>query len=254
METKPKIAIPNIFGQETKKLKEFAEQNKICAIDWTMDPSISTDIFLNFMKELDGFDVRFHGKLVGMDLADEDGKSNLCYNTYKRCIELVRLCGGKYLTIHLGLGVVSFYPSRLIEAVEKIKRLNEYAQNLGIIICLENLAKGWTSEPESFLEIVKNTGIHITYDIGHAKTKIYPSENGLLFYSKFIQDSKHLVKNSHIYDYEIPKKGHIPPKSIDNIKSRLDILSKTSCDFWVIELFSTKEILEVKDMISTYLR
>ncbi len=248
-----KIAVPNIFGQETLKLKGFVKNYGVTSIDWSINPEISENNFIHYMEDLVGFEVRFHGKFQGIDLAYSDVRGDSCFIAYKKSIDMISKCRGKFLTIHLGLGTCSFMELDYQKAVDNIRRLNDYARERDISLCLENLARGWTSDPDIYREIIEKTGVSITFDIGHAKTKIYPSQNGYFFYKKFLTGFEDRVLNAHIYDYEIPKKGHIPPMDLNAIRSRLDILTNTCCDFWVIELYSPKHIIGVKNLLDIYL-
>ena len=52
---------------------------------------------------------------------------------------------------------------------------------------------------------------------------------------------------------EIPGIGHLPAKHLDDIRDRLDILCRTGCRWWLIEVRDAGGLLETKEVIDAYL-
>lgn len=249
-----RIAIPNIFGQESKRLKSFALKEGFSSIDWSLDLNTSEEDFFSFMEELSDFEVRFHARFEGVDLAYKDFRANICLETYQQYIDMISRCGSTCLTIHLGLGGHLHDELSLDRACHNLCQLNNYALSKGVNLCLENLAKGWTSDPDTFKEIIKKTGVNITFDIGHARTATSPLKNPFKSCREYVEGCEEKMLNAHVYDYEAPEKGHIcPERDLRELEPRLNLLLLAQCEYWVIELFTPEEILALRDLLICYL-
>jgi hypothetical protein len=120
-------------------------------------------------------------------------------------------------------------------------------------VCLENLALGWTSRPDLFEKLVRRSGAAATFDIGHA----YASESVASHHydiEDFVTPHTDLVCNAHVYHTEVPGLGHIPPKRIEEIENRLELLLSIGCEWWVLEVKEPASLLSMKKMVDAYLR
>jgi hypothetical protein len=61
------------------------------------------------------------------------------------------------------------------------------------------------------------------------------------------------VTNAHIYDYEVPGVGHIPPEQVEDVAHRLDILMQTPCRWWVLEIREAAGLIRTKAIVDDYL-
>ena len=248
-----KFALINIFGQDAEKLADFASEFGFSGIDWSVDLNLDERDFLRKMDTLKGFEVRYHCPWPHIDIAYADQRAEQAMYIFGLLIGLISKAGGRYLTVHIGLGQSTVEELKWEKAIENLSSLVLFGAERGITICLENIPTGWTSNPKMFNTLVKKTGAGVSLDIGHinACRAKEPSEK---FFKLYVMPNKKRIFNAHIYYTEIPQYGHVAPESLEQIFDYLWLLrSVTTCDWWVIELSNPDEILQTKDLLTNFL-
>lgn len=253
----PTVSICN-FIPDTEALREFAVSLGFSGVDWTLRVE---DLPCNPMEEsrllrkisiLNDLEIRYHCAFKGVDLGEEDDlKAGAAMELFQRVCRIVSRLEGKFMTVHLGLGRES--PEGLCweRTTRSLGELVSYAQALGIRVCLENLASGWSSRPQLFEKLIRKTGAGITLDIGHARVcqsvqcQVYELED-------FIIPHPDRVFNAHIYHEEVDGR-HMPPERLDDIEDRLDLLCSLQCDWWVLELRERGPLMETLKVVRQYL-
>ncbi len=175
---KPRIAICNIFDQDTDRLLDFAVLNGFEGIDWTIDKGQSEKAFVSQMEKLRGIEVRFHCAFPGIDFAYADGRSESSMEVLTQTIERIALIGRRHLTVHTGFGHVSASELDLKKAMSNLTILVERGVDCGVCVSLENLSSHWTSDPELFAELIAHSGAGVTLDIGHVHASNSPDRVG----------------------------------------------------------------------------
>ncbi len=130
--------------------------------------------------------------------------------------------------------------------------LTGYADSLGIRICLENLAWGWSSRPELFEKMLRKSELWATLDIGHAR--ISPSIVSQQYeIEDFCAPHGSRFLGAHIYHTEANDR-HYPPESLADLRERLDLLRHLSnCRWWVLELREQEPLLQTLTIVRDYL-
>jgi sugar phosphate isomerase/epimerase len=252
MELKPRIAMCNIYDQDAEKLAEFASRNGFSGIDWSIDPSLPEREFLSHMKLLAGFQLRYHCRFHGVDVAYSDRRGDDSLDLLIRTVDRVAQAGGRHMTVHTGLGNPCGEGIDLARAIDNLSVLVAHGNRSGVAVALENLTTPLTNDPLMFRRIVAESGAFVTIDIGHAHAirNLHPRMN---ICSEYILPHRERVLNAHIYYTELEGYGHIPPANLEEISSRLDLLTLAeSCDWWVIELMSPEELLRTRDLLRSY--
>ncbi len=246
---RPTIAIPNIFGKDADRLASFARRHGIEGIEWSLDPFDPKELSM-VVRALKDFEVRFHARFFGVDLAYDDQRCEASMKVFRSATDLAASSGRSYLTIHIGLGHSSMDSLSWQKAMENLAVLADYGAERGVSICLENLATGWTSDPDLFHRLIGPSKAYVTLDIGHA----HAAGGGLdtIFRRLFFQNMERIA-GAHIYHTEVDGLGHVPPCDIHDIGARLDMLSLCRCRWWVIELFTPHEVLQAKQLLEEYL-
>ncbi len=256
---KPKVAMCNILP-EMETLKAFAGENGFQGIDWSFDleklpaTPLEESRWVKDQSRLCPFEVRYHCPFYRIDLGHEDpARAKKAAFVFQRIIRLLSRAGGRFLTIHIGLGQVSTETLSWDAAVDNLRRLVQFGADHGVKVCLENLAWGWTSKPNLFEKLIRRSSAGVTLDIGHAyvcesvSSQLYNIED-------FVSPHGDRVFNAHIYHTEMAGAGHVPPERLEEIADRLALLEKIRCPWWVIELKEPAGLLQTKRMIDEYLR
>jgi sugar phosphate isomerase/epimerase len=251
------LAMPN-FIREPDQLKRFAMENGFSGIDWSFDLSrlpvspMEESTWADIQKNFAPLEIRYHCPFARVDIGHEDPDvQKKSVALFKKIIRLVSKAGGKYLTIHVGLGHDSMNILSWEATVRNLRDIVGFGSQSGVVVCLENLAWGWTSRPNLFEKLIRRTGAAVTLDIGHAHacesvvTQQYTVRD-------FISPHSHRVMNAHIYHTEHGEFGHVPPKRYEDISDRLKLLANTGCAWWVIELREEKALLATKPLVEKF--
>jgi len=197
--------------------------------------------------------VRYHCPFYQIDLGHDDpllaAKADA---VFRRIIRLVSKVGGRYLSIHIGLGLDSTEPLSWDTTLNNLRRLVQFGAGHRITVCLENLAWGWTSRPNLFEKLIRLSGAGVTLDIGHAHVceSVRSQQFGI---EDFVAPHPDRVFNVHIYHTEVPGQGHIPPQAKEDIAGRLALLQEVGCDWWVIEVREPEGLLKTKGIVDAWL-
>lgn len=251
-----KLAFCN-FISDPNYLKPLALENGFEGIDWTLKlEDLPRDTreearFIDQVAELKPLEVRFHLAYAGVDLgnvnkqeAQEAGK------ILRRSLELIARADAEFATIHIGLGSNSTGAMHWEWTLEALSDLVQFAGRLGIRLCLENLAWGWTSRPELFEKLIRKTGAGVTLDLGHARVSPWVRSHHFSI-EDFIHPHPEKIFNAHIYHEEGPA-GHTPPDSLADIEPRLNLLKRLPCDWWVLELHNENDLLATLKAVRDY--
>lgn len=254
----PALACCNFISDVTE-LKRFAVGNGFAGVDWsfTLDdfprsPAEESDL-VKRISELHPLQVRYHCAFNRLDLGDtDDGSAEVAMTTFRRACRIVSKVKGRILTIHVGLGQDSTDNLVWDKTIERLASLGQFANRLGVRLCLENLAWGWTSRPHLFEKIIRRAGCWATLDIGHAvvspsvMTQHYELED-------FVAPHAERFLNAHIY-HEEEGDRHVPPADVSDLSDRLHLLLQLPlCDWWVLELREEQALLQTRDVVTRFL-
>lgn len=253
----PKLAMCN-FISDVSMLRRFAIANGFSGVDWTFKiediPRTPLDEtrLLKKISQLQPLEVRYHCAFNGIDLGDVQSHSaQRAMLTFQRACRLVSRMDGRYMTIHVGLGRDSTQGLSWERSLEALADLVNYGKRLGVSVCLENLAWGWSSKPQLFEKLIRKSQAGVTVDIGHAR--VSPSvESQQYAFDDFVAPHPEKIFNAHIYHQE-REDEHIPPEDIDDIRERLNVLLSLPCNWWVLELRETQALLSTLEIVRGYL-
>ncbi len=255
----PKLAMCN-FISDLERLKRFAVAHGFDGIDWSFDVEhlpvgpAEDSRWVAFLSALEPLELRFHCPFMKVDIGHENADEGLrAMGIFQRIIQLVAKVGGKYLTVHIGLGHDTTKILSWNETIDNLRRMVRYGAERGVVVCLENLGWGWTSKPNLFEKLVRRSGAGVTFDIGHAhaceaiRSRHYAAED-------FVSPHPDRVFNAHVYHTEVTGVGHLPPKALGEVRERLELLQRIGCSWWTLEIKDAEGLLQTKAVIDTFLR
>jgi sugar phosphate isomerase/epimerase len=253
----PKLAVCNII-HEADRLHHFAQVHGFTGIEWSFDldslprsPSEESR-WADQIEALRPLEVRFHCPFYHIDLGHDDPKeAKAAQALFRRIIYLVSKVGGRYLSIHIGLGRDSTEPLSWDQTIDNLGGLVQYGLNHRVQVCLENLAWGWTSKPNLFEKLIRKTGAGVTFDIGHAVV-CESVESQQYRVEDFVFPHPERIFNAHVYHRE-EESGHTSPRTVHDVASRLALLQKLGCSWWVLEVREIHALLQTKGIVEEYL-
>jgi sugar phosphate isomerase/epimerase len=254
---RPKLACCN-FIPETDQLREFALDHGFEGIDWTFtlenlprNPAEESALVKTISK-LNPLETLYHCAFKRVDLGDLDPEgAKYAIDVFHRVCRLVSKLQGRFLTLHVGLGRDTTIDLLWDETIERLAQVVRFANEMGVRLCLENLAWGWTSRPELFEKLIRKSGCSVTIDIGHAR--VSPSVVSQQYRVKdFVVPHAERVLNAHVY-HEENEEHHMPPERVIDLEDRLCMLAELPrCDWWVLELREEQPLLKSLSIVSEF--
>lgn len=256
---RPKLACCN-FIPEPRRLREFALDHGFDGVDWSFTednlPRTPDDAaaLADVIRGLGPLEVRYHDARKRTDPGHVDEqKATAALAALETVCGLAARLGGRVLTVHVGLGRDSTDRLSWDRTVAGLADLVRFADRLGIRLCLENLAWGWTGRPNLFEKLVRLTGAWVTLDVGHAQ--VSPAvETNHFDLTDFLEPHRNRILNAHIYHTET-EDHHNPPDRVADLRDRLNLLLRLPrCDWWVLELREEAPLIQTLHVVRDYLR
>lgn len=258
---RPKLVMSSRQDSDKDSDVEFAINNRFDGVDWSFAlnrmpfNTASRTRLISQIRKLEGHlvEVRFHAPFRHAEIGCRDLRiSQWAMELYIKTLELIAEVGGRFLTLHIGLGDISDKDICLQKVLENLNVLKAFGLNRGVTITLENLLYGPTSIPEQWMEILGEVDIPATFDLGHARG-CEAVVKGLWTPIEIIYQVKSRLIHVHIYKEENGG-GHVPPETIEDLGVELlDALIESPCRWWVIELKEKSAALRTKEMLKTYM-
>jgi hypothetical protein len=254
----PKIACCN-FIPDVVELRDMAMRHGFDGVEWSLaledlpQTPEQEEALRAKIATLDPLEVRYHCAFDRTDLGDSNPQeARLAMRVFRRVCRLVTKLGGRVVTIHIGLGHDSTIPLSWDRTIESLAHLVRYADGIGVQLCLENLAWGWTSRPELFEKLIRKAQPFATLDIGHAR--VSPSVSSQHYdLEDFVAPQLARFRNAHIY-HEEEGGRHVPPPNLSAIADRLRLVRKLpACDWWVLELRNETDLLQTLSIVRRFL-
>jgi sugar phosphate isomerase/epimerase len=190
--------------------------------------------------------IRYHARYFEHELghADQD-LADLALDAHLRTLRAMVGLGEPVVTVHTGLD-----PSQPVHEstfMENLARLVAYGKDMGIVVCLENLRCGPSSEPANVLRWAEWTGAMITLDVGHALGS-EAARDGRCPVEGFVDLFADRLFEVHIYGRE-DDQGHHPIEDIVPFRPLMAKLLQTECVWWTIELQRPEHALETRALL-----
>lgn len=205
-----------------------------------------------------GIEVRYHCPFYEVELAHaKEEKATRSLAFLKECVEFVSDFGGQCITVHIGLSLEAMTDIDYETAIAHLSELVEFGNRKGVVVFLENLTKGWTSEPISFSEIIRKTGAAITFDLGHANACPWVRDQNRVGLD-FLKPFSGQVVNAHVYEIEkinprTHQAYHQFPRDLGLIAPLLEELLGKRCDWWLIELNKLEDVEHTRSLLQAFL-
>lgn len=244
----PVLALP-ADGPSFPQRVEWAADHGL-AITYTPDPD-ALDLLPDHvgLSVRSGVPVRYHGFFPGYEIGDRDSTAaERALRVHLRTLESIRGYGEPVITFHIGLD--AGIPLDTHRAVENLGLLVEHGRRLGVTVCIENLRRGVSSDPETIRRWAAATGAGITFDIGHAAGSERVTPGGLSP-EDFVGLFRDHLAEVHFYEKETDR--HLAPRNMEALGPVVDRLLGTACRWWTIELQEPGEVLSTRALLLDYL-
>lgn len=255
MNVQPKMVISTRpSAGNYRQAVEFALKHGFGGIDWNLDcfrlPAASTARATFYQVALNsGLSSRFHGPCQDVEIGYVDKRiSDTAVQYLKMYIDFLQDFPQTFMTLHIGSRSIPEEELSWDYALRNLKEVVTYGRDRGVTICLENLKKGWTSEPEKLAVLAEESGAMVTLDLGHARASRRLKE-GVDTLESFIHPFAGRIRNIHLYEIETPDGRHMEPENLDNLRPVLRWALSAGVNWWVLELSSYEQILRCKSLL-----
>jgi len=196
-----------------------------------------------------GIPVRYHAFFPGYEIGHRDPAiAERATRLHALALDAMQGHGEQVITFHVGLRQADPIDGGTV--VNNLSKLVSYARGLGITVCLENLRRGPTSDPETIAAWARASGAMITFDIGHA-VSCQHVQSGELTALEFLETVADQLWEVHMYERETDR--HHPPEDMTILGPIVDRLLDTQCTWWTIELGGYAEALATRALLLDYL-
>lgn len=228
----PTLAFTAAASDTDSRLKWLSGQTE--AVEFSPDPDRLEqlpEMVRPFLAA--GRSVRFHTRYFAHELGHADPVlAELALEAHLRTLRAMVGLGEPVVTVHAGLN--PNLPMHEPTLVENLARLADQARTLGIVVCLENLRCGPSSEPTNVIRWAGLAGTMITLDLGHALGSD-AARSGRCPAERFVELFGERLFEVHVYGKE-DEQGHHPIEDIAPFRPLIANLLRTSCRWWTIEL------------------
>lgn len=259
----PQIAVSSRVDQRARNLIDFALKNHFRAIEYTIEAE-DTLLLKKVVPAIDalagsGLDIRYHAPFKTIELSHKDRAYAEKSSKYmKECIDVIADHGAHHIVVHLAFGFrFSLESLSYNHALKFLEEVASYGHARGVTVCLENLTYGWTNNPETFLELVSESGANAVIDIGHLSASPLIVD-GDLPGTDFIRILAPYIAGAHVYEIEIfdtdtMTPHHIAPENTTIMQPLLTELLHTDCNWWLIELGDKREVIKTNQLLRNFL-
>jgi len=256
-----------IFGAKYKETLSYAAANDYDGVEWYFNSfrlplnPLKRDDFLSALDRNSSLYYSFHLPTTDVELGHRNESFATAALKYlEMYAELLAswTTAQSYrpiFTLHVGANGISMENLDWERTIKNLSRLKEVVRKANGILCLENLKAGWTSDPEKHLEMVREAGVAITFDAGHAASSSLVRA-GDCSVVELINRLQERICHVHLYGHETLDTGsHIPPDSWEEISDTCQTFSELPAVVgWVLELSDILSLEKTRTLLDTKLR
>ncbi|OFX31638.1 MAG: hypothetical protein A2Z07_08715 [Armatimonadetes bacterium RBG_16_67_12] len=243
------------FRDTPEVIAAYAREHGYAGVEWYLDQRripIAPEARGGFFRNLRSFElgVRFHAPAADVEIGHRDpalAEASLRY--LQMYIEFLADVAPTILTVHVGSRAIPMELLSWETTLEHLRRITAAGRERGVTVCLENLKRGWTSDPTRLLAMAEAAGSAITLDLGHANASPFVQAAGTL--EAFFTVIKERVANVHVYAIETPDGRHLPLTGLQAHGRVLEALLAYGPRTWVLELSSREDIEATRQTVAS---
>ncbi len=243
--TAPTLAFTASSPDASSRLRWVSEH--AYAVEFSPDPE-RPDLLPQMVQPFLQADlsVRFHTRYFQYELGHADKhRARTALDVHMQTLSAMTGLGEPVVTVHTGLDPTQ--PVSFSRIAGNLSRLVEYARELNITVCLENLRRGHSSDPRNVMAWAEASGAMITLDIGHALGSDCVL-SGRHRAEEFVDLFSPRLFEAHVYARE-DAYGHHPITDMAPVEAIIKKLLQTQCTWWTVELQDPDEALSTRSLI-----
>ena len=254
----PKLLLCHVaVGRDVAAVREYATAHRYAGVEWGLDNlrvAVARD---RRQRTLDGFRsvgglVSLHAPYTDLELGHRDAEyAAAALRVLKEYVDVTAELPAHHLNLHVGSHGLAPEECAWDTLLRNLTALLDYAARRGVLLTVENLRIGLTSDPETFARLLRTTGAPACFDIGHAHGSdwVKLGRGSVVDVFRLIPTR---IAAAHVYYTEIGD-AHHPPGEVGDLAAALDALAETGCDWWVVELHTRESLEQTRRVLDQYL-
>jgi len=237
------LAVSSWVCKYPDDIKTIATNTEFKAIEWDLNyipVSLSHTRRIQLRNDFEqlGILLRYHLPYSTCDIGSLDSRIRKISEKYLSLnLELIHELGADHAVLHFAA-----YNDEKVPPLDSLKRIAEIALKLDIVLMLENLTVGPTSNPVTLKQIALDSGVKVAFDVGHAI-----AGKGLL---NLLDTIAPIVSHVHFYGYEDQCRNHLPFNHDEDAIATAKIIQKTcNAKWWTIEMDSLDSCIKTHKIV-----
>ena len=245
------------MGRDYARLGAYLREHAYRGVEWAMEVMrlpIARDRIRRMLDQMRAASSQasFHAPYSDVEIAHRDPAiCQVSMAALKRYIDALAAVGAHHLNCHVASFGLAPDERSWDHVVRNVGELAAYGTARGLIVTIENLREGLTSEPDLFCRLVEEAGVRVTFDIGHANGSDWV-RSGRGTAAEYIRRLGRRILAAHVYDIEANDLHHAP-EDLGRIGEALEELCRVGCDWWVLELHSLETLETTRRVVDGFL-
>jgi sugar phosphate isomerase/epimerase len=244
------------FRDPIEAVAAYARRHRYAGVEWYLDhrrlpvsPGTRSHLFKAMRHR--GLGVRFHAPAADVEIGHRDpviAETSLRY--LLMYIDFLSEVAPTTVTVHIGSRSLPMELLAWEPTLAHLRRVAAAGRERGVTVCLENLKRGWSSDPHRLLAMAEAANCAVTLDLGHARASEFVQNGGTLEAFHAVVGQR--VANVHVYQIETPEGRHLPLEGVADHGPTLDALLSHGAHVWVLELSNLQDLEQTRLALRAY--
>jgi sugar phosphate isomerase/epimerase len=245
------------FGRDVVAVRDYVGARGYDGVEWGLDNMRVAVARARRQRTLDSFRsaaplASLHAPYTDLELGHRDGEyAAAALRILREYVDVTADLGARHLNLHVGSHALEPEELSWHTLIRNLTVLLEYAAGRGVLVTVENLRLGLTSDPETFARLLRATGAPACFDLGHAHGSAWVQRrHGSVV--DVLRAVPTRVAAAHVY-YTETEDTHHPATDVAQLGPALDALVDARCDWWVVELHTRDALERTRAVLDQYL-
>jgi sugar phosphate isomerase/epimerase len=254
----PRLLLSNApFGRDVTAVREYAARARYDGVEWGLDNLRVAVARGRRQRTLEGFRsaaplASLHAPYTDLELGHHDAEyAAAALRVLREYVDVTAELGAHHLNLHVGSHGLEPAECSWETLCRNLGALLDHAARRGVLVTVENLRLGLTSEPETFARLLRMTGAPVCFDVGHAHGSDWVQQ-GRGSVVDVLRSVPTPILAAHVYGTETGDTHH-PATSVADLAPALDALRAAGCDWWVVELHTRDALEQTRAVVDRYL-
>lgn len=244
-------------GRDPAVVREYVARHGYAGVEWGLDGlrlAVARD---RRQRILEGFRsagplVSLHAPYTDLEIGHRDAEyAAAALRVLREYVDATAELGAHHLNLHVGSHGLAPEERSWDTLLRNLGALLDHGARRGVLVTVENLRLGLTSDPETFAALLRATGAPVCFDLGHAHGSDWV-QTGRGTVVDVLRAVPTRIAAAHVYFTETGDTHHAP-RDVSDIAAALDALVATGCDWWVVELHTRDALEQTRRILDLHL-